>query len=337
MTLVLVTTEFNPLRGGIGRFLNDLYQELPAENTMVIDDPGITRPHWLFAVPRIITKLRGISDPVLHVNHVLPLGTIALSLKWLLGIKFVVTLHGMDFFMAKSVLRKRFLLKRILRSAKLVTVNSAALGAEVQEFCGQVNLLVLRPCLSKSMSETKPSFLRQRRPLIVALARFVERKGLETAIVALRYLPEYELVIGGDGPLKKKLLQLVHDFGLKHRVKFVGWIDDAAKIELFQEASVFVLPTKIIGPDREAFGIVYLEAQSFGLPVVAGEGIGVTEALHPKLRSLAVAHTPESVAKAVRLLEKSSPKPEELREYALYFDPKINAGRFWKAVKHAVK
>ena len=57
----------------------------------------------------------------------------------------------------------------------------------------------------------------------------------------------------------------------------------------YRKASVFIMPSRELGDgDVEGFGIVYLEANSFGLPVIAGRSGGVVEAVENGVNGLLV-------------------------------------------------
>ena len=81
------------------------------------------------------------------------------------------------------------------------------------------------------------------------------------------------LVIAGDGKEKEKLNQLA-DAHLPQRVRFVGRIDRSEMYRYYSAGDLFVFPGI-----RESLGMVFLEAQACGLPVVAFENAGVPEAV----------------------------------------------------------
>ena len=94
-------------------------------------------------------------------------------------------------------------------------------------------------------------------------------KGWDKVILALPELveagldPHYDIV--GEGPLRAELADLAESLGLGDRVHFFGRLDERALDRAYSRADVFVMPSK-----KEGFGIVFLEAWSHGLPVVAG-------------------------------------------------------------------
>jgi glycosyltransferase involved in cell wall biosynthesis len=100
---------------------------------------------------------------------------------------------------------------------------------------------------------------------ILTMARLVDGKGVDVVINALTQLPEnYKLTIAGDGELTAELKALVLSLHLTDRVTFLGWVSGAKKDTLLQEADIFCLPSTY-----DSFGMVFIEAMAFDLPVVA--------------------------------------------------------------------
>jgi len=110
------------------------------------------------------------------------------------------------------------------------------------------------------------------RTRLVTVGRLVERKGVEQAVRALRFLPEAELVVAGgpdaaglaDDAEAVRLQRLAHDLGVADRLRMVGRVapDDLPGV---LHAADALLAT----PWYEPFGIAVLEAMAAGLPVVA--------------------------------------------------------------------
>lgn len=111
--------------------------------------------------------------------------------------------------------------------------------------------------------------------LVLAVGRLVPYKGFDTLIRAARNLREEAIVvIVGEGPLRKSLQAEVESAGLAQRVCLAGRLSDAALHALFTQACLYCLPSQ---HRAEAFGVVLLEAMSYGLPIVASDipGSGV--------------------------------------------------------------
>lgn len=100
---------------------------------------------------------------------------------------------------------------------------------------------------------------------VLTMARLVEGKGVEVVIAAFARLPaNFKLIIAGDGDKKDELLALVSQLNLNERVSFTGWIDGKQKEALLRGADLFCLPSTY-----DSFGMVFIEAMAFDLPVIA--------------------------------------------------------------------
>ena len=120
-------------------------------------------------------------------------------------------------------------------------------------------------------------------PVIFSAAMFrrdVKTQGLKWVIRAcgelLRQGQQFQLVIAGDGK-ERKILQKLAAEQLPGRVRFVGKIPRAELYLFYSAADLFVFPG--IG---ESLGMVFLEAQACGLPVVAFDNAGVPEAVQDR-------------------------------------------------------
>jgi glycosyltransferase involved in cell wall biosynthesis len=117
-------------------------------------------------------------------------------------------------------------------------------------------------------------------PVILSAAMFradVKTEGLTWLIRACGELyrqgHKFRLAIAGDGKQKEKLQQLAAE-QVGDRVLFLGKIPRPDMYRVYSAADIFVFPGI-----RESLGMVFLEAQSCGLPVVAFNNAGVPEAV----------------------------------------------------------
>jgi colanic acid/amylovoran biosynthesis glycosyltransferase len=114
---------------------------------------------------------------------------------------------------------------------------------------------------------------------IITVARLIELKGIDYAIRAVARLKdrvdirvEYHIV--GDGEERAALKELATEVGISDAVIFHGHITRAEVLHMLADSDIFVLPSL-----EEAFGMVLLEAQAVGLPVVATDVGGIPEAI----------------------------------------------------------
>lgn len=103
--------------------------------------------------------------------------------------------------------------------------------------------------------------------IVFSLGRLVSYKGFEYLIEAASDLPDdVVIVIGGEGPLQKEYHQRIQKKKLDSRVFLQGRIPDDLLQDYFQACDLFCLPSC---EKSEAFGVVIIEALSFGKPVIA--------------------------------------------------------------------
>lgn len=121
------------------------------------------------------------------------------------------------------------------------------------------------------------------RPLLLFVGRLVERKGIDTILRALpdvrARVPDVLLVIAGDGPDRTRLERLANDLDVRMNVRFQGGIPYDTLPRVYSAADVFVMPSKNAEPDVEGFGIVFLEANACGCPVVGARSGGIPDAI----------------------------------------------------------
>ncbi|WP_159726779.1 glycosyltransferase family 4 protein [Methylosinus sp. Ce-a6] len=88
-------------------------------------------------------------------------------------------------------------------------------------------------------------------------------KALRAFALLSSQMPQAIYEIVGDGVLRGELEALARELGIAERVRFLGRVDDAGLRDAYRRASVFILPSS-----KEGFGIVYLEAWQWALPVI---------------------------------------------------------------------
>ncbi len=135
---------------------------------------------------------------------------------------------------------------------------------------------------------------------ILYIGRLEKRKGLKYLLEAFQLLtknhPDARLLIAGDGPLRSKLEEWVHENKVP-RVKFLGFISDRRKLSLLNSADLFCSPA-LYG---ESFGIVLLEAMAMGLVTVAGNNPGYASVMKGEGRNSLV--DPQNTKRFVSKLE----------------------------------
>jgi glycosyltransferase involved in cell wall biosynthesis len=139
-------------------------------------------------------------------------------------------------------------------------------------------------------------------------------EGLQTGYPDLRYL----LVGKYDVLEKQRIDQMIRQLGLTGKVALAGFVEDAEMAAHFGLAELFIMPS-----EKEGFGIVFIEAMFYGIPVIAGNRDGSTDALWDgELGLLVDPENNDEIAKAIsRVLQNRSdyiPDRQHLFEHFSY-------------------
>ena len=115
-------------------------------------------------------------------------------------------------------------------------------------------------------------------PWIVAVGRLVYKKGFDGLVTAMakvrERVPEAQLAIAGEGPLRNELLRRATDAGAAEAVHLLGPLPNESLAELYAAADLIAVPS-VHGPGGNVDGLpnVFLEALASGTAVVAS-GVG---------------------------------------------------------------
>jgi glycosyltransferase involved in cell wall biosynthesis len=231
-------------------------------------------------IPGLSDVIERLRPDVVHAESHLFLTSIqAVRRARKLGVPCVVTVHGVfaeRSFAVDSVQRAylRTLGLEVLKSADVVVCLTRNDVEEVVRFGCSLEKVRLIPN-AVDTERFRPSE-GQESNLVVWVGRFVPEKGVEYLIEAARLVvDEFEdvrFLLVGYGPLKTKMMRLVHERGLDGFVRFVGPLsrDDVARV--LGGAGIFVLPSL-----SEGMPLALLEAMSCGNAVVASNIGGVAE------------------------------------------------------------
>ena len=142
--------------------------------------------------------------------------------------------------------------------------NSRNVAAKVNALYGKPVTVIYPP-----VDCEKFSIGHKQEPYYLVVSALVPYKRIDLAVEAFNKL-ELPLKIAGDGPLRKSL-----ERAAGRNIEFLGWVDDASLAELFGACQALIFP------GEEDFGIVPLEAQASGRPVIGyGKG-GLQETVIP--------------------------------------------------------
>ncbi|MFN8016385.1 MAG: glycosyltransferase family 4 protein [Acidimicrobiia bacterium] len=310
--MLLVSNDFPPKVGGIQNYLYELWSRLPLTGTKVIttkypgaqdfdreQDFDIERySKILWPTPKLVSHVnRTISElnsDVVFIDPLLPTGLITSKIK---NATRVMIIHGAEITVPGRIFATKPLVKKSMASCDIVLSAGNYAARELVRSIGcPINMVRIPPGVDTQMfyvpsSEEKEKARTQLREelsidknskIIVSTSRLVPRKGFDTSISALSGLDkDVHLVIIGKGRDRKRLEGIVADKKLEDRVHFLGSISLSKLINTYHGSDLFLMPCRDRWGSLEAegFGIVFLEAQACGLPVIAGRSGGTDEAL----------------------------------------------------------
>lgn len=177
-------------------------------------------------------------------------------------------------------------------------------------------IAVIPPALDPDFatgSAEPPPLPRPAHPVLLTVGRMVRAepgKGVDIVLEALeRLLPRYPhllYVVVGDGDARPGLECRVQERGLSHAVWFAGAQPLPQLRGFYQQADVFVMPSR-----QEGFGIVFLEAMSCGVPVIGARQGGIPDVIEDGVTGFLV--EPNDVETLTACLDKVLQNPA-LRE-----------------------
>ena len=337
---LLVTNDFPPKVGGIQNYLWDLWSRLDPSSFVVLtasSDSGapafdaaqaergiriqrVPGKILFFPTPDTLatvrTAVREHEVDLVLLDPALPLGLLGPHV----GVPYGVVLHGAEVTVPGRLPGSRAALSRVLRDARLIVSAGRYPAAEarrvVPDFDG--SLVEIPPGVD--VSDIVPLTAPERRaararlglpaegPLLTSVSRLVPRKGMDVLIAAANRLassyPDLVVAIAGDGRELGHLRYLAAQSPV--RVEVLGRVTQEDRAALLGAADVFVMAcrNRWLGLEQEGFGIVFLEAAAAGVPQVAGDSGGASEAVLDGETGLVVADpgNPGAVAEALRSL-----------------------------------
>ncbi len=238
-----------------------------------------------------LIKEHGIEE--VHCGRVIPEGVIARALKLLAGARYNCFVHGEDVETAATSREHSLLVKNVCKNASMLICNSENTANIVRKlgFDSGSKCEVLHPGVDTNRFEVAApdtSFRQQMgwsgKRVLLTVGRLQRRKGQDFLIKSmpalLKEFPDLFYAVVGRGECYDELISLVDQHELHDNVCVYPDMDDEALIKCYQQCDIFILPNRTIDNDIEGFGMVLVEAQVCGKPVIAGDSGGTRETMN---------------------------------------------------------
>ena len=185
---------------------------------------------------------------------------------------------------------------------------SQAVQERIRKYYAREAKLIYPPVDVKKFSQKIPKSKKQTSPFYLLVSRLVSYKRVDLAIQAFNDLSK-KLVIIGEGEEQSRLRKLA-----KKNIRFVGRLTDKELVRYYQSCRA------VIFPGEEDFGLVAIEAQAAGKPVIGYRHGGLTETVvHGKTGWLFSEPSSQALAQAVTSFENRKWSPALCQQQAKKF------------------
>ena len=240
--------------------------------------------HW-----RKIRQIFRQSD-LIHALDGFPYGFIATFLSFGLKRKKIITLVGSGSIKPLYNFWQFFLVKWAYKKADKLTAISSYTAQEVKKMIPdlEIEVINLGINLDRFLFQKADQEIAKSGRYILSVGRLKPRKGYLESIKVFsevnKHFPDLKYVIvgSGDGKYFQKMLESIKNLNLTDKVIFKKNISDDDLVSLYQGAELFILLSQNDNYDIEGFGLVFLEAAAFGLPVISSKNCGAQDAILDK-------------------------------------------------------
>jgi phosphatidylinositol alpha-1,6-mannosyltransferase len=268
---------------------------------------------YLKTFRRLLGVVRQHGVRQVHAATLLPEGFLALMLARWLRLAYLVFVHGEELTVASRSRELSIMARAVLRNARAIIANSENTRRLLARdwITRQSDVHVITPGVDTSTFRPAPrcDAIRKKlqwgkRPVILTTGRLELRKGQDTLIRALptviKSAPDALYAVVGDGSQCQRLEAMASELNLRRHVRFHGELNDDELIQCYQQCDLAALPNRDVNGDFEGFGMVLVEAQACGRPVLAGNSGGTAETLKDGITGRLVdCTTPDSLALAL--------------------------------------
>jgi phosphatidyl-myo-inositol dimannoside synthase len=285
---------------------------------------------------RATSLARSLDPEFVWCGNLKPAGYPARWVRQRIGTPYGILFYGTDLLLLQRRVRRSTVKRQTVRAL----INSAAVLVAISHWTRDLCLKVLEELglggsdldlrivpLGTDPARFRPGIdpgivrsryhLDQKRRWLLSVARLTPHKGLDTGLRVLSRLrehyPDLGYAIVGSGEQLSSLQGMAERLGVADRVRFLTSLPDGDLPAVYNCAEVYLGLSRLTDQAAEGFGISLVEASASGVPVLAGHGGGIPEAVRDGETGLLVdAEDPEKVCEALSTLLDDRPLAQRL-------------------------
>lgn len=331
MKIIFITRKYPPSIGGMEKLSYEITTRVSEKNETEII--ALKKSQFFLPLFFIYAIIKGIQESkkekcVIHVGDgaLSPLGPI---IKSITGNPIILTLHGLDITYPNYFYQKimPFFMKkydRIICISNKVIEECEKRGIDRSK-CVFVPIGVdIKPRIKCNKNELKEKLKIDlaEKEILLSVGRLVERKGFhwflsEVFPISLKKHNNLVYLIVGKGVMANEIKRIVKEKNLEENVFLLGEIENEFLKKVFACSDIFVMPNIKVKGDMEGFGIVAIEAASYGLPIIASNLEGIGDAIKNRENGILIEEeNKEEYQKKLLDLLKNKEKRQNLGEKA---------------------
>jgi len=218
------------------------------------------------------------------------------------GIPYVLYIYGQEIFLTglKNKISNKNLIK-ILNNAEMIYTISNFTKELISPLIYDKKKLKVVNIVGADVKKFRPSeksakllrrFGLENKRVLLTVSRLEAYKGIDFVILSLnkvlRKIPNATYLVVGDGEDKRRLESMVKRLDMEKNVIFAGSVSEEELADFYNLCDVFILNSRNclkkndfcpVGGRVEGFGMVFLEANACGKPVIGGNSGGVQDAV----------------------------------------------------------
>jgi len=312
--------------------VKNIKNNLPA----ILQLPSLCVSEFLYS----LVMIKKIKPDIIHAHWLLPQGLIGISVKKILNIPCVTSIHGSDVFGLTSAFFNK-LNAMVVRNSDTCTANSRATAGVARNISGNDKVIVVPMGVdTRDFKKTADVTYLKRKfniegPVVLFVGRLIDLKGIAFLIKAipgiLQRFSGVKTLIIGSGPQKDELMHLAGATGVGEHIIFINEVPQEELMPFYSMADIFVLPSIVNQTgETEGLGVVLLEAMACELPVIGSNVGGIPDIIRDGHNGLLVRQKdPQDLGRKIIKLLSDEPLRKTIAANGLQF---VNTQFSWSVI-----